>query len=81
MKRVSWRLVLIGGVVIIGLLAYLYYQRWSQALDHYSRGFDAYQAHDWHTADAEYSEAIRVAPPFYAQEEMRTPRAEMPAYI
>ena len=41
MKRLPWRLLLICAVAIVGLLAYLYYQRWSQALGHLGRAVRA----------------------------------------
>jgi tetratricopeptide (TPR) repeat protein len=70
MKRIPWRLLLTCAVAIIGLLAYLYLQRWSQAVGHLGPGVAAYKARDWQKAESEFSESLRVAPPLYPQREM-----------
>jgi len=64
MKRVPWGWLLVGGVLLLGWLAVRYLERQTQAADHVLRGMNAAKARDWETAEAEYSEAIRVAPPF-----------------
>jgi tetratricopeptide (TPR) repeat protein len=64
MRRVPWGKVLIGGVLLSVGLGFLYFDRRVQAAQHQLEGLKSYRAHDWQTAEADFSQVIRLAPPF-----------------